>query len=192
MIKQISITFDFDTETEIVSNIKTVGSTEVTAKKRTSTKKVKEIIEEMASEPIVILESNKLIFNNKSILDLDLKYEDRIVIKWINENKIMSPIIGKDISFDEEGTGNKVTKSNTVTYKGKANTILAEHGSEFKLEPYNQEGIWRLVAVSDTVQNEVEKPLVLENLIKQAEDTDLDLLVDSDENNEIDELQYKL
>lgn len=29
----------------------------------------------------------------------------------------MIPIIGKDVAFDEEGTGNKVTKSNTITYK---------------------------------------------------------------------------
>ena len=46
----------------------------------------------------------------------------------------MVPIIGSDIAFDEEGSGNKVTKSNTVTYKGNANTILAEYGTEFSLK----------------------------------------------------------
>ena len=40
MIKQIAITFDFNTETDEVTNIKTVGS-EVKAKKTTTTKKLK-------------------------------------------------------------------------------------------------------------------------------------------------------
>lgn len=191
MIKKISITFDFNTETEEVSNIKTVGSTEVIPKKKTTTKKVAEVIEEMATEALITLEPNKLVFNNKSIADLGLEYEDRIVIKWIKEGKIMIPIIGKDIAFDEEGTGNKVTKSNTVTYKGKANTILAEHGSEFTLIPYDKENIWKLISTNGNVHIN-EATFTLEDAITQAEELDLDLLVDTDENNEIDELQYKL
>lgn len=186
MIKRVAITFDFDTETEEVSNIKTLNSVEA-PKKRTTTKKLKDEVQEMASEVVITLEPNKLIFNSKAVADMQLEYEDRIVIKWISENKIMIPIIGKDIAFDEEGTGNKVTKSNTVTYKGKANTVLAAVGNEFTLEPY-KDGIWKLISTTTPLMKPV---TTIEEAIEEAEDIELNLLVNTDETTEIDELQFK-
>ena len=41
MIKTLTVTFDFDTESENVSNIKVVGNSE---KKKTTTKKVKDVV----------------------------------------------------------------------------------------------------------------------------------------------------
>ena len=187
MIKQISITFDFNTETEVVSNIKTTGSAE---KKRTTTKKLKEP-EDSNVEALVTLEPNKLVFNTNAANLIGIEYEDRIVIKWVKvgKTKVMSPIIGKDTAFDEEGSGNKVTKSNTVTYKGKANTVLAEFGSQFKLTEY-QEGIYNLVPLNGSIKP---KELTLEKVIENAEEEELDLLVDDlGDDTEIDELQYKL
>jgi hypothetical protein len=186
MIKQISITFDFNTETEEVSNIKTVGSTE--KKARTTTKKVKDVVEKMANEALITLEPNKLIFNSKAVSDMEIEYEDRIVIKWEKEGKKMTPIIGKDIAFDEEGTGNKVTKSNSIAYKGKANTVLAELGTEFTIEPL-REGVWKLLSTTGGINEDTS---TLEEAIEQAEEVEPELLVDTDENNEIDELQFKL
>ena len=186
MIKQISITFDFNTETEEVSNIKTVGSTE--KKTRTTTKKVKDVVEKMANEALITLEPNKLIFNSKAVSDMEIEYEDRIVIKWEKEGKKMTPIIGKDIAFDEEGTGNKVTKSNSIAYKGKANTVLAELGTEFTIEPL-REGVWKLLSTTGGTNEDTS---TLEEAIEQAEEVEPELLVDTDENNEIDELQFKL
>ena len=189
MIKQIAITFDFNTETDEVTNIKTVGS-EVKAKKTTTTKKLKEAVEEMASESLITLESNKLVFNNKAVVDMELEYEQRIVIEYKKAGRVMSPIIRKD-----EEAGNKVTKSNTVTYKGKANTVLAEFGSEFTLEPLS-EGVWKLV--SKTPKKEVSNEqsptpsFSLEDVISQAEATEPNLLVASDETTQIDEFTLKL
>ena len=188
MIKQISITFDFNTETEEVSNIKTVGSTE--KKARTTTKKVKDVVEKMANEALITLEPNKLIFNSKAVFDMEIEYEDRIVIKWEKEGKKMTPIIGKDIAFDEEGTGNKVTKSNTITYKGKSNIVLSEHGSEFTIAPY-REGVWKLISTS--AKGTISNPTIsLEEVLEEAEETEADLLVDTDENTEIDTLTFQL
>jgi hypothetical protein len=184
MIKQISITFDFNTETEEVSNIKTIGSVE---KKTRTTKKVTDVIEEMASEPIITLDPNKLIFNNKAVAELELEYEDRVVLEWKKEgkSKILVPTIRKD---DE--AGNKVTKTNTIVCKGKANTILAERGTEFTIVPFGDiEGTWKLVPTSGGT---VEEPLTLEEAIEQAEKIEPELLVETDEVTEIDELKYKL
>lgn len=186
MIKRVAITFDFDTETEEVSNVKTINSVEA-PKKRTTTKKIKDEVQDMATEVVITLESNKLIFNSKAVAELELEYEDRIVIKWISENKVMIPLIGKDIAFDEEGTGNKVTKSNTITYKGKANTILAAVGNEFTISPY-KDGIWKLISKNIPLM----KPAMsLEEAIEATDNVDLDLLVDTDDDNIIDELQFK-
>ena len=184
-MKQVVVTFNFDPETELVSDVRCV--VDGIEKKKKTTKKVKEVIEEMASEPIITLEPNKLVFNNKAIADMDIKYEDRIVIKWEKIDGKMTPIIGKDIAFDEEGTGNKVTKSNTITYKGKANDILADLGTEFNILE-KEEGIWRLVPKGATI-NSVPK---LEEVYEEAEETEADLLVDTDDVTEIDDLQFKL
>ena len=191
MIKTLTVTFDFDTESESVSNIKVVGNSE---KKKTTTKKVKDVVTEMATEAIVTLETNKLVFNSKAAADMGLNYEDRVVIKWISEGqgKKMIPIVGTDISFEEEGTGNKLTKSNTIAYRGKANAVLAELGNEFTIESY-AEGIWKLVATTDgNVKIENPSNEILDELIAQAENVDADLLVDDENETEISKLTFKL
>ena len=186
MIKQIAITFDFNTETEEVTNIKTVGS-EVKAKKTTTTKKVKEVTEELASEAIITLEPNKLTFNNKAVADMALEYEQRLVVEYKKEGRTMTPIIRKD-----EEAGNKVTKSNTVTYKGKANTVLAEYGTEFTILPLS-DGVWKLVSTTVKEYREDQASVfTLEDAISQAEATEPDLLVATDETTQIDEFTFKL
>lgn len=180
MMKQVNVIFNYDAETDTVSDVKCM--IDGIEKKKKTTRKAKDIaIEELAPEAIITLESNKLVFNNRAVSDMELNYEDRIVIKWKQEGKVMVPIIGKDTSFGEEGTGNKVTKTNTVTYKGKANTVLAERGSTFTLEKYS-ENIWKLVSTSQTVTDTVDK---LEDIQVKAENTEADLIVDTDEETEV-------
>lgn len=186
MIKQITVTFDFNTESEEVSNVKVVGNSE---KKKTTTKKVKDIVTDMDSESILSLEPNKLIFNSKAISEMEIEYEDRIVIKWEKEGKKMIPVIGKDISFDEEGSGNKVTKSNSIACKGKSNVVLAELGTEFSIVPL-REGIWKLIPTVEGKTNA--EDMSLEEVIEIAEETEAELIVEGDNETEIDELQFKL
>ena len=136
MIKNVVVNFSFDTETETVSNV-SCAIDGVEKKKRTTKKAPKESV--LEDEAIIILEENKLVLNNKAVLDLGITEENRgdirVNIRYEKKGKVTFPIIGTDYSFDEEGSGNKITKSNTVAYKGKANTILSEYGTSFKLEP---------------------------------------------------------
>ena len=186
MIKQITVVFDFNTETEEVSGVKVVNNSE---KKTTTTKKAKEVVSEMATDAIITLEPNKLVFNSKAVADMEIEWEDRIVIKWIKENNRMVPIIGKDISFDEEGSGNKVTKSNSIAYKGKANSVLAELGTEFSLQEH-KEGIWKLVPTEQSTPNLAN--MEIEEAIEVAQAIEPILITDSDDETEIDELQFQL
>lgn len=187
-MKQVIVTFNFDPETETVSDVKC--SIDGVEKKKKTTKTKKDVVVELENEALINLETNKLVFNNKAAADLGITAGDRVVIKWIPEGKKMVPIIGSDIAFDEEGSGNKVTKSNTVTYKGNANTILAEYGTEFSLKPH-LDNIWKLI--SNKVGGTISKPTEgLDDVIKQAESVEPELLTELDNEIEIDELTFQL
>lgn len=183
-MKQVIVTFNYDPETDTVSDVQC--SIDGVEKKRKTTRKVKDVVEEMSSIALVTLEPNKLVFNNKAVADMGLEYEDRIVIKWEKKGKQMIPIIGKDLAFNEEGTGNKVTKANTITYKGKANLVLADYGTEFTLSQIG-EGIWELVS---NIQKS--EDTTLESVIEDAIATEPDLLVTTDEETVIDKLTFQL
>lgn len=183
-MKQVIVTFNYDPETDTVSDVQC--SIDGVEKKRKTTRKVKDVIEEMSSIALVTLEPNKLVFNNKAVADMGLEYEDRIVIKWEKRGKQMIPIIGKDLAFNEEGTGNKVTKANTITYKGKANLVLADYGTEFTLSQIG-EGIWELIS---NIQKS--EDTTLESVIEDAIATEPDLLVTTDEETVIDKLTFQL
>ena len=143
MIKQIdlSVVINYDTEKdEIISYLTTLNG--VQEKKTTTTKKStkKNVIEGLR----VVREDNKLILSEDLVKELKANPEDKIVIQYDRdqESKTVFPVIGLETTFNNGG-GNKLTKSNTVAYRGKANNTLAEFGSDFKVEPY-KEGIYRL------------------------------------------------
>lgn len=173
---QFNVTFNFDSETKTVSDLKcSVNGVE---KKKKTTKKLKDMVV-CGDDAALTLEENKLVFNSKAVELLNLSPDDRIVIKYQALNKIMIPIIGKDVDFNEEGTGNKVTKSFTVTYRGKANTILAEHGKEFAFEPHS-DSLFKLVSTSESsIVNTVSEPI--EKLIELADKIEPEIIVDSNE-----------
>lgn len=186
MIKQINVTFEFDSETELVSNVQ--AFVDGVEKKKTTTKKAstkKEVV--LENEAIVTREDNKLVLNNKCVNIMGVKTDDRIIIKYEKIGKTRVPIIGTDTSWDEEGSGNRLTKSNTVAYRGKANTILAEYGVNFKLESY-KDGLWKLT--SDEPLNK--EPKTYEEAVEMAEFVEAELLTEDDDTIEIEELTFKL
>lgn len=185
MIKAVNVTFNFDTESNEVTNVKCVVDGMV--KKTRSTKKKSEVEEEMASEALLTLEPTKLVLNNKLVSDMGIVYGDRVVIKFEQQGdkkkKVMIPVISKEDG--DEGSGNKITKTNTVAYKGKQNAVLAEFGSEFTIEPY-KEGIWKLVSKTGGTAK------TLTEVTDEVENVEPELIVDGDENVEIDEMQFTL
>lgn len=186
MLKNIIVTFQFDTDTDTVSNV--LCSVDGIEKKKRTVKKKSDVIEEMASQALVTREETKLVLNNKLVADMGIEYEDRIVIKWekSKDKKTMFPIIGKDVSFDEEGSGNKVTKTNTIGYKGKQNLVLAEFGEVFTIEPF-KEGIWKLISTTNPTTSKT-----LKDTIKAVEKVEADILTESGDDVEIDEMQFTL
>lgn len=129
------IEFDFDPETGDYTPI----SREIIEEGAATPKRAKSVMKDDGStEPIVILEENKLVLNSKAVEVLGAEWEDRISVIYQKHEDKLVPVIGKDEVFGCK-SGNKLTKSKTVSCRGKANTKLAEHGTEFKLIPLNND-----------------------------------------------------
>ena len=76
----------------------------------------------------IIVEDGKLILSSSLVSILGAKVGDRISIEYTERNNEIVPII-----ILSEG-GNKLSKSNTVSFRGKANATLSSYGTEFELE----------------------------------------------------------
>lgn len=186
MIKQVTVTFEFDGEKETVSNIKCfIDGVE---KKKTTTRAKAKKEEVLEDEAVITLEANKLSFNNKAVAVMQIAYQDRVLIKYekIKGSKKPVPVIGTDLAFDEEGAGNKVTKSNTISYRGDANNVLSQYGNKFTLEDY-EDGKWKLIPMG-----EINSGSSYEDVVANAEEIDLTVITEEDENLEIDEMTFKL
>lgn len=194
MTKQITVTFEFEPETELVSNLKCfvdgIENKKPTTKRKSPEKKEKVV--ELEDSAIVTLEDNKLVLNNKAVSDLGIKYQDRVLIIYEGNSKNKYPLIGSDLAFDQEGSGNKITKTNTVSYRGNANKILAEFGTSFNLIPH-KEGIFKMESLTTPkiVQEELFKDPTYDNIVNSIKDEDIVLFTKDDEI-EVEELAFKL
>ena len=86
--------------------------------------------------------------------------EVRLDIRYRTIHGKSTPIIGQLETFGS-GTGNKVTKSYTVSFRGKANELLSKHGTNFTLENY-QEGLFILKGEKEIIENKGKPEIKLE------------------------------
>lgn len=154
---KLDILFHYNID-EQTGEITFIGKEEITvdtAKKveKTTTKKTSSSKVDSNPEPIITLESNKLVLTQGAVDMLQVCEDCRIDIKYKKKDKKAVPIIGTDAAFGTKA-GNKLTKSNTVSFRGAANEKLSAYGTVFKLEPTEDKGIYYLVG--DKVQEEPE------------------------------------
>ena len=97
-----------------------------------------------------------------------------------SRGKTAVPVIGTDTAFGTKG-GNKLTKTNTVSFRGAANDKLAEFGTTFTLEPSEDEGIFYLIGdkmnnpiPDDTIDIESELDIEALEDIDLADSVDLE------------------
>ena len=126
-------------------------------------------------DPIITLDSNKLILTQGAVDLLQVCADCRVDIKYKKKDKKAVPIIGTDAAFGTK-SGNKLTKSNTVSYRGAANEKLSAYGTTFKLEPTEDKGIYYLVG--DKVQEENSVP---DEIIDIENELDIESLDNIDE-----------
>lgn len=147
MIQQFKVLFTYEQDDETgevkVLNREVVNDDLPKAKKTSSSKKATKKTDE-SSEPQLILEENKYSLNSAAIELLGVEPEDRLDIKMEKRGKARVPVIGCNTAFGTQG-GNRLTKSNTVSYRGKNHDVLAEYGTIFSFKETDKEGIYELV-----------------------------------------------
>lgn len=122
----LSFNFTIDTDTLEIS----VSDAEMTKSRSLPLKKDKKTSdEEESTEPILTLYNTKYELNNAAMEVLGVKPGDRLMICFDKEGK---PLIGRQEVFGDE-SGNKISNSNTVSFRGSGNTELAKFGSKFTL-----------------------------------------------------------
>ena len=152
--------------------IKVDTAATVKKSRSTSTKKNE------SSEPLVTLEPNKLVLTQGAVDLLEICEDCRIDIKYKKRDRMSVPVIGTDAAFGTKA-GNKLTKSNTVSYRGANNEKLASYGTTFTLEPTDDKGIYYMIG--DRVQEAPKEMVDIESEL-DIEKLD-DLNIEEDETN---------
>lgn len=144
--------FDDDNNKFVAVNPETGEIKELDAKKpkKASTKKAKK--EDESSDPQIILEDNKYVLNSAAVLLLGVEPDDRLEIKFVHGD----PVIGKNSAWGTEG-GNRLTKSFTVSCRGKGREELSSHGHIFDLVPGEKEGTFRMKGDKPELPKETEE-----------------------------------
>lgn len=192
MIVKMLCTFEFDPATNTYTP---VGNPEIVKQTQSKPK-----VNDESSEPQLILAENKYSLNSAAIDLLGVNVGDRIDIKYQIIDDINIPIIGSSTVWNSN-SGNKLTKSGTVSYRGTANVALSEYGSLFTLTPWKgHDGLFILMGDEPLPQKEetieddnVEIPVddEIEDDIKDKEDElSLDDLED-DSNTELSNFKFK-
>lgn len=133
-------------ETKLIKRSVDKSNFEVTTTKRKTSKPKKD----ESTTPQLILDDNKYYLNAAAIELMQVGPDSKIDIKY--EKGV--PVIGTDEAFGTKG-GNKLTKNNTVAYRGAKNEELSKYGTEFTISAHNsKEGLFVLSSENAPVQQE--------------------------------------
>ena len=175
-------------ETKLIKRSVDKSNFEVTTTKRKTSKPKKD----ESTTPQLILDDNKYYLNAAAIELMQVGPDSKIDIKY--EKGV--PVIGTDEAFGTKG-GNKLTKNNTVAYRGAKNEELSKYGTEFTISAHNsKEGLF--VPSSENAPVQQEKLNGDENVALEEDSLSLDidlagLVEDQDANiTEIDANFFKL
>ena len=131
-------------------------------RKSTSSKKKDSEVDDSNPNPLLILEENKYILNKAAVKALGVEPGDKVDIKQQKLNKKECLVIGAAETFGTQ-SGNKLTQKNAVSYRGKNNQNLAEHGNEFTFTPHPKiDGLFILTGNKE--------PEIKEDVVPEAED----------------------
>ena len=105
------------------------------------------------------IENNKLILSPELVSLLRASPGDRLIIGFSVIDGKLFPVISKN-----EG-GNVLTKSNTISFKGKQKEMLLQFGDEFTISPFTSDdtiiliGNKPVVSCAPVTETDLEEPL---------------------------------
>ncbi len=151
---ELTLEYNPDTETVSIVNQKSVKTKTSIPKVNTDNNPI----------PTLTLLHNKYELNSAAVSLLGIPdpstTEVRLDIRYRTIHGKSIPIIGQLETFGS-GTGNKVTKGYTVSFRGKANELLSKYGNNFILENY-QEGLFILKGEKEIIENKGKPQITLE------------------------------
>lgn len=165
-----NISFDFDEVTQKVTNLKVTSLSKVNLDE---------------SEPLVQLMDNKLKLTPKAIEMIGAQVGDRIQVNyWTENNHNTFPLIGHSEFFTDKEEGSKLTKSNTVSFRGNKNTVLKVYGELFKLEEF-KDNMFRLVKVETENEATESEQKELEDLNSSEIDEEIKNILEDEDNSDL-------
>lgn len=165
-----NISFDFDEVTQKVTNLKVTSLSKVNLDE---------------SEPLVQLMDNKLKLTPKAIEMIGAQVGDRIQVNyWTENNHNTFPLIGRSEFFTDKEEGSKLTKSNTVSFRGNKNTVLKVYGELFKLEEF-KDNMFRLVKVETENEATESEQKELEDLNSSEIDEEIKNILEDEDNSDL-------
>jgi hypothetical protein len=146
----LKVSFDFEEHLKTVTNVKVVSIPS----------KYSDI-----DLPVIEVGDNRLIISPKAIKLMNLHYGDKVSVNYIQKNNEMTiPVIGKAETFADPSAGNKVSKSNTVSFKGAQRTILMKYGQIFNIKVYEKwPNVFEMIPISETDISQSDPNLIDEN-----------------------------
>lgn len=186
MIVKMMITFDYDPATNEYTPLKQ----EVIKDKEKDPAIALANSAKDSAEPQITLADNKYILNTSAAQLLDAKWEDRIDIKYRVVDKLTFPIIGKNTTWGF-GSGNKLTKSLTVSCRGNANSVLSEYGDTFSMVEWKgHEGLFILIGNNDRV-NQDDNVEIKEDVDDDSDSEEINLDLE-DEQEPVDDNNFEI
>lgn len=158
-----------DTTGEIITREATLGDfKEVTAKKKaTSSKKPKDDGDPVAK---VMLLDGKIQLNNSAINLTGYEPDMKIDIKFEKKGKKQIPVMM------QADSGNRLTKSYTISCRGSKHDNLLEHGDIFELEPYPEKDGYFYLKGNKAIEDDIiEVPQEISEPEDDFSDEDFDL-----------------
>ncbi|MGL4372546.1 MAG: hypothetical protein ACRCS6_02100 [Turicibacter sp.] len=134
------VSFTESVESESGSTVE-LGATTAPKKKASTPKKVVEDSGKLS------LTDNKLVLTPSIAEKIGAVAGDRVAINYVSKGDDYIPVISKSVIFGDPEAGNKLTKSLTVSFKGKQAKSLEQYGKEFELRTDESlsEGVYMLV-----------------------------------------------
>ena len=121
------------------------------------------------TEPKIYLEDNKIRLNNKAIELTGFEPEMKIDVKFEKKGKVVTPVLCQDSK-----TGNRLTKTYTISFRGSRHDNLAEHGDIFELIPYpDKEGYFKLKGNAPEKEDDIVE--IPEEITDPEEISDIDI-----------------
>lgn len=99
--------------------------------------------------PVIEIGDKKLILSPLTIQILNAKPGDKLCINYIQHNNHETfPVIGKAEVFVDPENGQKLTKSDTMSFRGNQMDMLSQFGDLFRLELYKN-NMYKLTSINE-------------------------------------------